>query len=581
LKKRFFSTSTVLVIIVACLFGAGLAVYRGFFMPNNDVVPAFSEGGLNVVVEGDVIRGKGEPKIMDGRILLPLDIVRDYIDPEINWDSKLHKLTITTADRVVRMKTDSLEAFVNNKPVTLNIPVSEADGSVLVPIEFLSELYNIGISFIADNNVVVVDFKDRARQLAEPQNAKAVVRNGDSIFNPIVKRLDSENADENELRVFGDSEKWYRVRTADGIVGFIEKKYVTVREAPAEKIPDEKEEKPAWKPRTGKLSMAWDYAYNMKINLSKREKIEGLDILSPTWFQVVGEDGAIKNSGDAGYVEWAHNNGYQVWALFSNSFGDPEKSGRFLRNTDSRDNAIRQVLALASLYKVDGINVDFENLLDSDKDALTQFVRELTPLLREQGVVVSIDVNTLGCYDRKALGEAVDFVVLMAYDQHWAGGSEAGSVAELDWVDRTVRSFLNVIPEEKLILGIPFYTRLWKEDAGEDGKIKLTSQALSMAAINKILKENKAPVRWDETSGQFYSEYKKEGATYKVWLEDENSINLRTSLVQKYGLAGAAAWRLEFELPSVWPRISGNLKTVTSYAEWEKLNQGKNYVFAN
>lgn len=581
MKKRFFSTSMVLVIIAACLCGAALAVYRAYFMPNNKVVPAFSEAGLNVVVEGDAVRGKGEPKVIDGRVLLPLDIVKDYIDPQINWDSKLHKLTITTADRVVRMKTDSLEAFVNNKPVTLNIPVSEAGGSVLVPIEFLSEYYNIGISYIEDNSVVVVDFKSRAGQLAEPLSEKAVVRNGRSILNPILKRLDSENADENKLRVYGEFDKWYKVRTSDGMVGYIEKKYVTVRPLPPEKAPAAEESKPAWTPQTGKLSMAWDYAYDMKINLSKRQKIDGLDIISPTWFQVVGEDGAIKNSADAAYVEWAHKNGYQVWALFSNSFGDPEKSGSFLRNTDSRDNAIRQLLAFTSLYKVDGINIDFENLLDSDKAALTQFVRELAPLLREQGMIVSADVNTLPCYDRKALGEAVDFIMLMAYDQHWAGGSEAGSVAELDWADRTVKNFLNTIPAQKLILGIPFYTRLWKEEPGEDGKIKLTSQALSMSAIDKIIKDNKAAVSWNETSGQFYSEYTKGGATYRVWLEDVNSVNLRTSLVHKYGLAGAAAWRLDFEQPSVWPLITGNLKTIKSYSEWENLNKGKIHVFAN
>ncbi len=571
----------VLVIIVACLCGAALAVYRTYFMPNNKVVPAFSEAGLNVVVEGDVVRGKGEAKVIDGRVLLPLDIVKDYIDPQINWDSKLHKLTITTSDRVVRMKTDSLEAFVNNKPVTLNIPVSEAGGSVLVPIEFLSGYYNIGISYIGDNSVVVVDFKSRGGQLAEPLNDKAVVRNGRSILNPIIKRLDSENADENKLRVFDEFDKWYKVRTADGMVGYIEKKYVTVRPLPPEKAPAAESPKPAWAPRTGKLSMAWDYAYDMKINLSKRQKIDGLDIISPTWFQVVGEDGSIKNSADAAYVEWAHKNGYQVWALFSNSFGDPEKSSSFLRNTDSRDNAIRQLLAFTALYKVDGINIDFENLLDSDKAALTQFVRELAPLLREQGMIVSADVNTLPCYDRKALGEAVDFIMLMAYDQHWAGGSEAGSVAELDWADRTVKNFLNAIPAEKLILGIPFYTRLWKEAPGEDGKIKLTSQALSMSAIDKIIKDNKAAVSWNETSGQFYSEYTKGGATYRVWLEDVNSVNLRTSLVHKYGLAGAAAWRLDFEQPSVWPLITGNLKTIKSYGEWESLNKGKIHVFAN
>lgn len=581
MKKRFFSTTMVLIIIAACICGAGLAVYRAFFMPNGNVVPAFAEGGVNIVIEGDVMSGGGASQVIDGRILVPLTIIEDRIDPAINWDAKLHKLTVTTRDRVIRMKTGNLEAYINNKPVNLNIPVTESQGAVLVPLEFLSGFYNIEIKYLEENNVVTIDFKNHSKQFAEPVSAKAVVRNGESIFSPIVRKLDDENAEDNRLRIFGESDKWYRVRTTGGVIGYIEKKFVEPGPEQAGEEPPDNDAKPVWAPAAGKLSMAWEYAYNTRINLSGKQKIEGLDVVSPTWFQVIGADGEIKNSADAEYVKWAHDNGYKVWALFSNGFGDPQKTSGFLRNTDSRENAIRQMLAFTALYKLDGVNVDFENLLDSDKDALTQFVRELAPLLREQGLVVSVDVNTLRCYDRKALGEAADFVALMAYDQHWSGGSEAGSVAELDWVDRTVQNFLDAVPKEKLILGIPFYTRLWKETTGEDGKNGLTSQALSMAAAGRIIRENKAAVNWDETSGQFYSEYVKDGATYKVWLEDANSINLRTSLVQKYDLAGAAAWRLDFELPTVWPDIVNNLKAIKSYDEWKRLNEGKTYVFAN
>lgn len=581
MKKRFFSTTMVLIIIAACICGAVLAVYRSFFMPNGDVVPAFAEGGVNVVIEGDVISGAGVSQVVDGRILIPLTIIREHIDPAIHWDAKLHKLTVTTRDRVIRMKTGNLEAYINNKPVNLNIPVAESQGAVLVPLEFLSELYNIEIKYMEENNVVTIDFRNHEKQFAEPLSAKAVVRTGESIFLPIVKKFSAENLGDSSLRIFGESEKWYKVRTADGAIGYIEKKYVAPGTAQAgEELPEEGG-KPAWTPMAGKLSMAWEYAYNTRINLSGKQKIEGLDIVSPTWFQVVGVDGEIKNSADAEYAKWAHDNGYKVWALFSNGFGDPEKTSGFLRNTDSRENAIRQLLAFAALYKLDGVNVDFENLLDSDRDALTQFVRELAPLVREQGMILSVDVNTLRCYDRKALGDAADYTVLMAYDQHWSGGSEAGSVAELEWVDRTVRNFLDSVPKEKLVLGIPFYTRLWKEAPGKDGKTGLTSQALSMSAAGRIIKENNAAVNWDEPSGQFYSEYVKDGATYKVWLEDANSVNLRTSLVQKYDLAGAAAWRLNFEVPAVWTGIVNNLKTIKSYDEWKKLNEGKSYVFAN
>ncbi len=577
--KKLYLRLTVYIIIVVIVGGFAYGVYKAFFAPNDTIVPAFAEGKLNVVVGGEVIDNGGEPVIVDGRILLPLPLVRQYIDPNINWDKKAHKLTITTKDRVIRMKTGSLEAYVNNKPVNLNIPAKEEKGGVLVPIEFLSEFYGIEIALNKDNTVVIIDFKNNKGQTAEPVKSGAVVRTGRSTAFPIVKRLEGEEGGDSVLLVFKDYDKWYKVRTAEGAVGYIEKRFVAVKPASAVEPVQDENGVAVWKPQNGKINMAWDYAYNMKSNLSTRTIIKGLDVISPTWFQVVGIDGEIENHADGKYVEWAHKNGYKVWALFSNNFSESENTGKFLNNTDSRENAIKQLLAFAALYKLDGINLDFESMKDRDKDSLTQFVRELSPLLREQGLVVSVDVNLLPCYDRKALGKSADYVALMAYDQHWSGGGVAGSVAQLSWTDGAVQSFLRDVPAEKLILGMPFYTRLWKETP-DSGKIKLTSQALSMKGIRKLLEESKAQKTWDEESGQFYSEYTKDGATYKVWLEDANSLNLRTSLVHKYELAGAAAWRLDFEVPEVWNVISRNLKVIGSYSEWKLENKNAQYAFS-
>jgi len=574
LKK---STAVIIVVLFATLLlgGIGYALYKTFLMPNEKVVLAFEEGKLNVVVGGDVVDSKGQPEIVDERIMLPLDMLKKYIDPNASWDQKLHKLTVTTKDRVIRMKTDNLEAYVNNKPVTLNIPVEEKNGNVLVPIEFLSEFYNIEISYVKENNVITIDFKNRLKQTAEPIDSKAVVRTGRSMLYPIVKKLDSQNKTDNESRVFAEYDKWYKVRTSDGTVGYIEKRFVMVKLELVQNIPPENQAGIS-QPLVGKkLVIAWNYTSGADKSLSKKTGIEGLDVLSPTWFQVTGEDGSVKNSADAEYVKWAHKKGYKVWALFSNNLGDSSKSRAFLNSTDARDNSIRQVLAFAALYKLDGINLDFENLSDGDRDALTQYVREIAPLLREQGLIVSVDVNTLGCYDMKALGEIVDYVMLMAYDQHWKGGNEAGSVSELAWADKTVKNFLNVIPPKKLILGIPFYTRLWEESTNSDGSTKLDSKALSMAGARKFINDNTAKVEWDDLSGQFKSQFVKDGTTYKVWLENDDSINLRTSLVLKYELAGTAVWRLDFEEPEVWKDIMGNLKTILSYSEWKRVNANR------
>ena len=587
MRKSLF----ILIIILIILAGTGTAIYYTYFLPNDTIVPAFDEGKLNLVVEGELDTSSNGPKIVDGEILLPLGTVKKYIDPNIFWDESLKKVTITTDKKLIRMKTDSLEAMVNNKPMNLKFPVTMDNNVIYIPIAFLSDLYNIEVNYLKDNNVILIDFTTKVKQMAEvikPVSLNAVIRRTQSVRSPILKKFDpaSDKPEETALRILETYEKWYKVRAFDGTIGFIEKRYVVIKELIVKKLPKEEPVKDSWKPAAGKINLVWEMMYSKRPDLSKINKIEGLDVISPTWFQVMNDKGQLINRADAKYVEWAHGNGYKVWGLLANDFNDIKMTKRFLNNTDARDNAIREILAYASLYKLDGINLDFENIYKEDKDALTQFVRELTPLLKEQGLVVSMDVTIPDgsdtwslCYDRKAIGQIVDYVMLMTYDQHYSSSPKAGSVAQIVWVEKNLQKVLEIVPKEKLLLGLPFYTRLWKEEPDKDGKIKVTNQVLGMDAAKKMIKDNNALVRWDEESGQFYAEYKKDNLSYKVWLEDENSINLKSSLAQKYNLAGAAAWRRSDETLEVWNVLNKNLKVTNTYQAWINENKDKKYVY--
>lgn len=584
MKKLIFIVLIVLL-LAACTTGAWFL----YLLPNEKVVPAFEEDKLNLVIEGNLITSKNQPKILNEEILLPIDIIKKYFDSNIYWDEKLKKVTVTTKDKVIRMKTDNLNALINNKPVTLNIPVSVDNGVVLIPIEFLADFYNIEISYLKENNVVVIDYKNSIRQIAEPISPDAVVRKGRSIHQPIVKKLsiNPDKPDDSTLRVFEEYDKWYKVRTSDGTVGYIEKRFVVVRRMLVKAVPQEEPKNTAWKPDKGKITLAWDAIYSKTTSYLKESKISSLDVLSPTWFQVANDQGALINRADAKYVDWAHKNGYKVWALLSNDFQNAGMTKRFLNNTDARDNLIRQVLAYSALYKLDGINIDFENVNKEDKDALTQFMRELTPFLKEQGLVVSIDVtvpdgsdNWSLCYDRKALGQVVDYMMLMTYDQYWATSPKAGSTAQVTWVETNLKKVLDLVPREKLLLGLPFYTRLWKEETNKDGKIAVSSiKPLSMDEAKKLIKDNVAQVKWDTQSGQFYAEYKKDNTQFKIWLEDDNSIDLKSALVQKYRLAGAAAWKKGDESQAIWGILDKNLKNIDNYTDWLALNKGKQYSY--
>jgi spore germination protein YaaH len=376
-------------------------------------------------------------------------------------------------------------------------------------------------------------------------------------------------------------DEWYKVRSLDGIIGYIEKKYVAVRRY-VDRIALIEPKSAAWKPEDGKIVMVWEQVHSPGANpdTSKIPEMPGLDIVSPTWFSLVGRDGEIESRASALYIEWAHRNGYQVWVLFANTMNDIDMTSEFLNNSQSRENAIRTLLAYTAMLDVDGVNLDFENVYLKDRDALTQFVRELAPMLREQGLTFSVDVNIPDgsdtwsrCYDTPAIADAADYVNLMAYDQFGASSRESGSVSQLSWVEANLKKLIerDGVPPEKILLGIPFYTRIWEMERANAarGDPPKSSSAVGMrTAINGIF-DNDATVEWDASSGQFFCSYKKEGKNYHVWLEDPHSANLRSSLAHKYALAGVSAWSRNFAIPEIWDVLERNMKEYITYGQWQ------------
>lgn len=563
-----------LLVIAAALI---IAVITGLFVfPRIWTTTQYTPDKVHLVVEGNIIEEEDSPVIENGQLLFPMETIKKYIDPNAYWDEKASKAVFTTKDRVLIMKTGKLTAMVNTRPVDLNIPARLVDNKPYIPIQMLDTMFGIELQWIEKNNVAVLDYKENTIQVATVQKDNRIMRIKPALWSPAVRK----NIDKGEtLRVFEEYEKWYKVRSEDGFIGFIEKNNVkTELIAAGTDITEQTGSSTAWKPGQGKINMTWEYVGNRNPDISKLKNIDGLDIVSPTWFNIVDKQGTVANKADNAYMQWAHKNDYKVWALVGNG-SDPYITHGFLNNTDIREKIIQQLLIYAKIYKLDGINIDFENIYLKDKGMLTQFMRELTPLLKEQGLVVSIDVtfrssseNWSMCYDRKALSEIVDYMAVMAYDQHWASSPVAGSVAELDWVESNLIRILEEVPNEKVLLGLPFYTRVWKEEV-VDGKVKVSSSAVSMGTVEKILAEKKPEVIWDEKSGQNYVEYKVGKVTNKIWIEDDASINLKSSLVHKYDLAGAASWRRGFESDDIWVVLQDNLKNKQDYTQWANANK--------
>jgi len=568
------------LLLVTLLIVTGIyIIYKAEFAPNQTVVFPFDTPGTRLVIGGEEIISTHPPILSEGQILLPFTTVKKYIDPYIWFDEALQKVIVTTKDRVIRMKTGELEALINEKPMNLNFPAVERDGEIYLPIYFLKDFYGITVRYSAVNDVVIIDFVDKTYPSAYPLDINTAVRKGMSIREPIIKKFEAraegetavEKSPQNCLYIFEEYDEWYRVRTYDGALGFVKKEEVqtdnvhTVKEEPKEEDPPLLTE--------GRINLIWDMTYSKhNIELSK-DTTPGIDVISPTFFEIVDREGTIKNRATPDYVAHAHANGWQVWALFSNNFNDIEGTSIILNNSDKRQEIIRNILAYASLYRLDGINLDFENMYKKDRDAYTQFVREFYPLAKEQGLIVSVDVTVPDgsdtwskCYDRKALAESVDYVCLMTYDQHWGSSPKAGSTAELAWVEENLVKTLKEVPRHKLLLGIPLYTRLWAYNPAEN---KLSSRALNITSAWKEVEDNDAVPAWNDISGQYEASFDKDGIRYQLWIEDENAVNMKTSLILKYDLAGACVWAANFADERVFNIFERNLKQVQSYEEWQ------------
>jgi spore germination protein YaaH len=337
-----------------------------------------------------------------------------------------------------------------------------------------------------------------------------------------------------------------------------------------EEVPAPKVKTPfvAWKLLGNKINMTWEAVYNVGPDPAKIGAMPGVNVVSPTWLALMDGTGKIRAKADPTYVNWAHKKNIQVWAVFGNGF-EPDWTSAALAAVDTRFNMIGQLLAYAKMYKLQGINIDFENVYTKDKDNLVQFVRELTPLMHEQGLVVSIDVTPKSgsemwsaFLDRPALGKTVDYMMVMAYDEHWATSEVAGSVASLPWTEQTIVRILEEdgVPPEKLILGMPLYTRIWTETKDKSGAVKVASKAFGMEKIDELLKSKGLKPVMDETTGQHYVEYKENGALNRIWLENDVSITARVNLAKKYGLAGVATWQRGFQKASIWRTIDDNLR---------------------
>lgn len=316
------------------------------------------------------------------------------------------------------------------------------------------------------------------------------------------------------------------------------------------------------------INLTWEAVYSKNPNVAKIPEMTGLNVISPTWMSLANEEGRInKKLISSTYTEWAHARGYEVWPLISNDF-KPERTSKFLHSAKARQAFIDELLSLSLTNNFDGINIDFENVFLEDKDALSQFVAELSQTLRQHDLTVSMDVTVIGgsdnwsrCYDRASLGQYVDYLMIMAYDQYWASSPTSGPVAAYDWVSTKMNEIIKVVPAHKVVLGMPTYMRIWREVPSTEkaNVMKAKSETLSMNRLVRMMDEKDFNFIWDETGQHYYIGYIEDNILTKIWIENGKSIRAKTAYARENELAGVATWRRGFETQDIWGIIEEEL----------------------
>jgi spore germination protein YaaH len=310
--------------------------------------------------------------------------------------------------------------------------------------------------------------------------------------------------------------------------------------------------------------MAWHQVTTPSANsniASILASTKGVNVISPTWFYLNNDSGDIASLASSEYVTYCHSQGVEVWALVSNLENKDVDTAAVLTHTTTRQNLVNQIVAKAIQYDLDGINLDFESMERKDVgDAYIEFVRELSIKCSNNGIVLSVDnyVPTAytAFYNRAEQAKFADYVIMMGYDEHYAG-SDVGSVSSISWVSQGITDTLAEVPADQLILGMPFYTRVWatesSDDSGSSGKV--SSKIYGMSAASDFLSAYGATKSWKEDSGQNYAEFKDGDILYQVWLEDSSSMEERLKEMQENQLAGASFWKLGFETSDIWDTI--------------------------
>ncbi len=515
---------------------------------------------MAIVFEGALL--SGQARYINGHVYLPYTFVHDYINERFFWDGNENLLLYTTATDVIRTEPSTADYYVSNKKTTGDFgEIVKLDGEkVFVNIEYVDMFSDFIYEIFTEPNRIIIEGETRTtKEVTVKKDTEIRVLAG--IKSPILKTsLKGE-----VLEIVEEYGKWVKVRTADGIIGCVKEKFlgkVTTGKIEVEVT----EENFTHQFADGAVCMGWHQIDVRGDNNEIGEILstaKGITVISPTWFYLNDSYGGIGSMASLDYVNYCHSQGVEVWALVSNFVDKSIDTTKVLTHTTYRENLVNRLVAKAIEYKLDGINLDFESLDREVGDAYVQLIRELALKCHANGLTLSVDnyvpTNYTAFYNRSQQALFADYIVVMAYDEHYVG-SDAGSVSSIGFVEQGIKGTLQEVPAEQIILGLPFYCRLWEETPvyNEEGDLVSTSTSSTAYGINgaeRVVNNSGAEAVWDESVGQYFARYEKDGKVYRIWIEEERSIELKLQLMKEYNLAGVSFWKLGLDREQTWNMI--------------------------
>ena len=560
-QKKKAAPVLVVLILIVIVGAAGVVSFLinrykpgTEYMAGNEYFNLTDENSVALIQNGELL--EEQAVLIGGEPYAAYTYVESQLNSCFYWDEETKGILLTTSGGVQTLLPG--DAAVAKTPGGQPAVQQESDGKVYISLDVVKEYTDLDYAYYSDPNRVVIRNEWDGVEQATVQSDTAQVRQKGGIKSLIL--ADVQKGD--TLLYLENLDNWCKVMTADGYTGYIQTEDISKPEA----IEARTAKKDSYEriTRDHKINLVWHQSTSTESNDAMAEmtaEMTGVNVISPTWFSVTDETGTISSLASADYVKLAHDAGREVWGLIDN-FNEAFDETTDLAYASVRSRIIEQLLAEAASCGMDGINVDFENLKEAGIPHYLQFLRELTSAAHAQNLVVSVDTPVPQAYtmyyQRGEQARFVDYMIVMAYDEHFAGSEEAGSVSSLPFVQQAVEEMTRVMPADQVICGIPFYTRVWTEKFGQSA---ITSEVLGMDGAKNYAKENQMTETWDASLGQNVATVETSDARYTIWMEDEQSMEEKLKVIQSADLAGVAEWKLGFECADVWSLISEYIET--------------------